>query len=418
MSRVRSRGLLENAWVTMSDFNPDGSMSSQATSVGLSKSNGETQNTTDVVISNYKSRASSGEVFMNPFSVLKDRRKTPLVRMTFGPHEIWGSRVLDGMMACEWSVPPTRPSWFNSRILDAQQRTILQAHSNVAKEDFLALVTVAEAHKTASMLAKPFGSALSLIEKVAARKLALVKRGLTIIAASVQAWNEYRFGWKPLLYEIHGIHDAYVGGLTHNSKPKLTVARAGDRDIVWDSPSNVTSATHPGGVIATMVANYSHRAKVSSGVLYELHDDTLASATARRMGIRLSDVPSTIWELVPYSFVVDRFVDIGMWLNAIVPKPGVTIRGSWTTTIDYQLNFHSVKAASITVGPFPWAGLPASVLHSEGGTFTEEIQSVSRIVNPQVPLLPTINYRDLNLVQQIDHVALITQRLLNLKGRT
>jgi hypothetical protein len=233
------------------------------------------------------------------------------------------------------------------------------------------------------------------------------------VAAFASAWNESRFGWKPILYELQGIKEAYINNLVWNEKPLRVVARASDRDIVWDLPNSVDTRAWPGLTSKTMIANYSHRAKVSSGVLYELHDDSLESATARRMGLRLADVPASLWELVPYSFVVDRFLDIGPWLNAIMPKPGVTVLGSWTTTLDYQLNYHQIAEAKIDV-----ATSPATTYRQSGGDYTEEIQFISRVANPTIPPVPTVNYRDLSLVQQIDHLALITSRLLGLKTRT
>jgi hypothetical protein len=373
-------------------------------------SDGEYQTTSDVVIENFVSRRAAGEVFMNPFTVVKQKRVCSTNNFLFGTHPIWGSRRVEGKMACIWSVPPTRPVWFDQRKSDAQGRVLLRAYSKVASEDFLALVTVAEAAKTAKMLAKPFGAARDLVNRIAYRRTKLLRAGLTVGAASITAWLEYRFGWKPLLYDIQGIKEAYINNLVSHSKPVRLVARASDSDIIWDLPGSVTTGAWSYGIVATMKANYSHRAKVSAGVLYELKDDSLEQATARRMGLRLQDVPSSIWELVPFSFVVDRFLDVGVWLSAITPKPGVTVLASWLTTIDYQLNHHSVVNAKISVGT-----PPPTTYNVSGGSFTEEIQSINRQANPGVPSVPTVNYRDLNLVQQIDHLALTIALLTGLK---
>jgi len=414
--RTRTRGMLDRAWYSYQDYNPPSTGGGKTYDTGTvftnSKSNGSYDTVSDVIIPNFLRRKNAGEVFMNPFTVTKDKRSTSSSSFTFGTHPGWGTRKVNGDLACIWSVPPSRPSWFETRKTDAMARTLLMAHSKVASEDFMSLVTVAEATKTARMIARPFGAATDLINRMIARRAALVVKGLTLTAAATQAWLEYRFGWKPLLYEMQGIREAYVNNLVQYDKPVRLVARASDGNIVWDLPNSVTtaSASAQGVTSVTMRANYSHRAKVSSGVLYELKDDTLESATARRMGLRLSDVPASLWELVPLSFVVDRFVDVGAWLSAIVPKPGVNVLGSWTTVIDYQLNFHEIMEAKIVVNT-----PPATTYTNSGGTFSEEIQSVSRTANPTIPSVPTVNYRDLNLTQQIDHVALITQRLLGLR---
>lgn len=350
---------------------------------------------------------------MNPFTVVKTKRSSTSVNFMWGNHPGWGRREMKGTLACYWSVPPVRPTWFNDRISDAQARTIQMALSRVADEDFMSLVTVAEAAKTAKMIARPFGTARDLITRIADRKLRLIQKGLTASAAFSSAWLEYRLGWKPVLYDLQGIKEAYINNLVQHDKPVRIVARAGDRNIVWDSPGNISDTAHPGVTSVKMVANYSHRAKVSSGVLYELRDDSLESATARRMGLRLEDVPASLWELVPYSWVVDRFLDVGIWLKAIVPKPGVSILGSWTTTLDYALNYHQILEAKIVVNT-----PPATTYVQAGGDYTEETQNITRVVNPTAPIAPTVNYRDLNLAQQTDHLAVIIARLVGLKTRT
>jgi hypothetical protein len=288
------------------------------------------------------------------------------------------------------------------------------AHSRVASEEFLALVTVKEAGKTATMLAKPFGEALKLIDKVFTRKLFYIQRdGRDALKAFASAWSEYRFGWKPILYEIEGIWSAYVQSTTAQLKTVRKVARASDSSIVWKDKKAYTG----GATFASQISlsgDLERSAKVASGVLYELTDDSLADATARRMGLRLSDVPSTLWEITPYSFVVDRFIDIGVWLQAITPKPGVKVLGTWTTTTESTTNKYTVLDAYTTVV----SGTTANYPHHKGAMLSAKVKSATREANPAIPTLPTVNYRDLNLVQQIDHAALILQRLLNLKKRT
>lgn len=413
MSRTRTQGSIAKSWQKNSDYNPDGSSAGSTTYNSASGAAGTYRSITDVVTKGYKKLSAQGHIMMNPLSLTYDTRSTSFDTLSFGPHSLWGTRKVEGTLACQWSIPPTRPSWFATRIADAKSRTLLRAHSKVAQEDFQGLVTVAEASKTASMIARPFGSALALLERIAARRARLVQRGATLAVASASAWLEYRLGWRPLLFDIEGIWTAYHKNTLYYDKPVRLVARAGDHDIKWFSPPVVTQSVQPGLTSVTMASEYDHQAKVTSGVLYELFDGTLEAATARRMGMRLSDVPAAVWEIVPLSFVVDRFVDIGTWLQAITPKPGVRILGSWSTTIDKQINTNKVREARIYV-----ATSPATTYVQSGGTFREEIHAVTRVANPSLPPLPTVNYRDLNLSQQLDHAALIVAKLAGFKVRT
>lgn len=414
MSRTRTMGAISRGWYRVQEYNPSGALTSDVTTFHAGGANGKVESITDVVIKDFQSRKNKGEVFMNPVSLSKDTRSSDVVTYTIGPHPNWGRRVITGTLGQIASIPPVVPAWFDVRINDAKARTLLEAHSRVAASEVQGLVSVAEAAKTASMVAKPFAQATDLISRIVGRKLKLIQRGWNAAKAGAAAWNEYRFGWKPILLDLKGAADAYAQSTTAEWKPVRKVARASDRDIVWVEPNKMSySGSFVFGVPTVVRSNYSHTAKVDSGVLYELYDETQASATARLIGFRLSDVPSTIWELVPFSFVVDRFLDIGMWLNAIVPKPGVRVLATWTSVQRYQLNYHQIMWADATVST-----PPVTTYTNTGGSYTEEIRSFSREANPSIPPLPTVNYRDLSLTQQIDHLALIVAKLGGLKVRS
>jgi len=414
-TRTRTAGAYSRSWKRTIDKSPAGAIQSDSGVVfSGSQYNADVRTMTDTVVPGFKKLVAKGHIFMNPYSQLKDDRSTTVVNLGFGPHPSWGTREISGSLACEWSIPPSYPAWFDQRVADAKARTLLRAHSKVASEEFLALVTVAEAHKTASMLAKPFSVAQKLLEQMVRRKATLVSKGLTALSAASAAWLEYRFGWRPVIQDIQGIAKAWYDAYDQHETPVRRVARASDKNIVWISHGNVSKMSRPGTTEVTMVADYERAALVSSGVLYQLQDENLGTATARRMGLRLSDVPASAWELVPYSFVVDRFVDVGVWLNAITPKPGVSILGSWTVVRDQKFNFHKLTNVRIDVATAP----ATSYSHTDGGVFNERIITVQRSANPSLPPLPTVNYRDLNLSQMVDHVALLNGLFKGFKVRS
>jgi hypothetical protein len=141
-----------------------------------------------------------------------------------------------------------------------------------------------------------------------------------------------------------------------------------------------------------------------------MSDENLNDANRRRMGLRLSDVPSALWELVPWSFVVDRFVSVGKWLDAITPKPNVRILGTWTTTVEHIRSKNTLNSISNLVGDSD--GLH-SVMGYGGGSCESSKFNMNRRTNPDIPPLPSINHRELSLTQQQDHLALIYQSLYN-----
>jgi hypothetical protein len=224
------------------------------------------------------------------------------------------------------------------------------------------------------------------------------------------AWLEYRFGWRPVVREIQQIAEAWVQSDTSFTKPTRKVARA-SQTVEWAEAQTVYNPPVPSGLTSVKMSRTCRRfTKVASGVLYEIADETVSDAVARRMGLRLSDVPAAAWEAMPLSFVVDRFVSVGTWLNAIVPRPGITVRGAWATTVQTDYNVHNIVDASIFVST-----APPTTYSQKGGRYLENIRTVTRDANPILPILPSVNYTDLNLSQMIDHCALITQRLSGMR---
>lgn len=407
MNRTRTTGAISRATYRTRDFYPNGQSVSDTTTVTSSGANGFVKTVTDVVTPGFSRRRNKGEIIMSPFSMSSDQRESSYNSYDFGVHPIWGRRLLTGELACIWSIAPSAPSWFNSRIVDWQLLTMQRAQARVAESSFASLVTVAEAHKTASMMARPLKESDDLLTKMFTRRAALMKKGLDAVKAGTSAYLEYRFGWKPVLYEMEGICDAYIDRTKNYERPTRLVARAGSGEIEW-SLSNEVYTGNIIGALPTMSRSAEYLAKVSSGILYEIQED-LVDASRRRMGLRVSDVPSSVWELVPYSFVVDRFIDLSTWLKAIVPVPNVAFRGAWTTTVIERKHSHSVVKATVTPG-----NSPITTYTQSGGSYSEQFKSINRSINPGLPLPPLVNPKVLSLVQTTDHVALVAQRLLNL----
>lgn len=448
--RTRIKDDRGNSYQRNSDYSPTGVLTGTTLYTSASKSDGSRDAITDQPMQNFAVRFGRGEIMMNPVTISHDRRECNETVYTFGPHPSWGTRIIQGKLACQWSIPATRPAWFDTRVEMAKSRTLVKAHAKIEKEDFQGLVTFAEAKKTVSMLRSPFATSLGLITQIERRTLELVKdRSLAKdlardlrrdgLPSTVQelkkrrrtvkdlradatdlhkafdaAWLEGRFGWRPTLREISQAIETLVKATdAHDAwlRPLRKVVRASE-DVVWspghgDVPELYDSPIQPGLTHTVKMARFSeHVTKVASGVLYEIYDENWGYAARKQWGLTLSAVPAAAWELVPLSFVADRFALIGDWIESMNPKPGVRILGSWTTTVEKQFNRHDILEAKIAV-----ATVPATTYTQRGGRYREDIQVITRKVNPLLPILPPLNGRALNLAQNLDHLALITQRL-------
>lgn len=428
MPRTRTKGGLYESSQRNTDYNPDGSVSGSTLYLSTSKAEGEVGVITDVVTPQFNKLRSHGGIAMNPLDLFKDERHTTLDTLVFGPHPSWGKRVVTGTLACQWSMPPVYPEWFARRVAESKASTLTKAHAKVADASVQGLVTVAEFHKTVKMLASPFAAADALIGRMHKRAEVLYKRrgnpgwkryaqvnarqAKDFVDSMTQAYLELRFGFRPLLREIGQIFDAYAernyGDAVH--KPIRQVARASET-VEWSEQSAIYSRTDiPGVTKVTLIRDSERKVKVASGVLYEIRDHSLEESVKRNWGIRLSDIPAAAWELVPLSFVVDRFLAVGTWIQSITPQPGVQVLGQWTTCVDRAASQHELYQASVYVGT-----VPATTYLAEGGTYKEQSLHVTRDPNPILSPLPSVNYRDLDALQRLDHLALIVQKLNGFK---
>ena len=146
---------------------------------------------------------------------------------------------------------------------------------------------------------------------------------------------------------------------------------------------------------------------VANGIRYE-YSGTRTESCVNRAGILaavdtnmghselqaelgLYDFAGTMWELAPYSFVVDWFVNINGLLYSICPSPVFKPLGSWLTTTSTVEIAGTVKC---TVGD-----------RSSTGTFSVHRQIKQRSANPDVPAIawnPNLNFGKL-----LDAVSLL-----------
>jgi len=401
---TKSRDDRLNGSAKRTDYNPDGSLSSESNVSPFNiKTSGALESITQRVHPQFKKRMCFGEVIMGPVAQITDRRSSYASSMTFGPHPVWGMRKISGDVAA-WGAAsmqrPTHPS-MDGNIPFVRDLVLTKVFAKVAPSEADIIVSLAEARKTAQMLRSPFQKSLDLVTDMVGFRNRLLKKGMNYANATVQAYLEFRFGIMPTIYDIQNLAKAV------RAKPKTSkrlVARS-SVELFDVSQRLDAGCSFPGLTGLEMKCIDAWRHRVSAGVLYEL-TETRDDETLRNFGGRLSDIPRAMYELVPFSFVLDRFYSVGPWLTAMTPRLGVDVKGSWLTTIDARVTDFLVMSASIKVNT-----APVTDYVQTGGSYREEISSKVREVNVKVPSLPPTNVGDLSITQIIDHAALICQVL-------
>lgn len=183
-------------------------------------------------------------------------------------------------------------------------------------------------------------------------------------------WLELQYGWRPLLSDsyqaVKAFHEISRG--PRSTLFRTSVERRGDFEGS-QSPSQ-----------------YSHRyyEVLRKRLQYEMYEEM---STERQLG--LTDPASVLWEIIPYSFVVDWFVPIGTYLDLLNGIPN--LKGRFlTTTIRRRAGFHDFVYHVDPTSPFPW------VVRSYTGTNDDSFRQTitSRVVSDQLTVpLPKFDLR-------------------------
>jgi hypothetical protein len=145
------------------------------------------------------------------------------------------------------------------------------------------------------------------------------------------AWLEYHFGWSPLVHDIynaiHVLQNPIPGGTITVRGPRISL------DNNWSTSS--------GGAVTT---------REISGWVFGKAGVTLAITNpnaylANRLG--LVNPAAVVWELVPFSFVVDWFVNVSDFINQYSDFVGLTLKDPWYQTTSLQTSTHMYRK-----GPF------------------------------------------------------------------
>lgn len=212
-----------------------------------------------------------------------------------------------------------------------------------------------------------------------------------------QKWLEWRYGWMPLIYDIVGTLQAMAKA--EFNKPRYTARGKAKAELV-----------HPK---ATYVATWYGQNTVQRDVTetltvrgYCLYDADLTLQRWQDFGI--TALPESVWEVVPWSFVIDWFIPIGDWLRAASPKLGVTVKADGYT-VEHQID----SVFTITA----WAASPPDAFGGQwqpvgprpiGESWRVTYRWKYRVVGLPPVSFPPIDVH-LNVKRAIDAIALLRQ---------
>jgi len=144
-------------------------------------------------------------------------------------------------------------------------------------------------------------------------------RGKSIVKAASDAWLGFGFGVNPMLNDIAKGANAILDYSTRNDNRVRITATATREYLSGSRPTSTNWSTYEQIAYNLGIGMHS-LAKHMQGVHYvagiDLQMRTAASYSVRdHLGLKVGALPGTLWELTPFSWVVDYAATVGPWLD-------------------------------------------------------------------------------------------------------
>lgn len=295
-----------------------------------------------------------------------------------------------------------------SRASAALSQAQMEAYETANGPDCPGLTWVAEAGETASWAADILRSfwkivkriKLSEVDAVLTSAKSLSKRrpkasgkspNLDLADSKVaDKWLEYRYAITPLALQLEEIVQLLVEERSEKLETQSGFVENIDELTVDTVTRDLTSCK--------LYAKHDVQAIVRGAC--KLYPSAMRQETD--YGFTPWDAISAAWEITRLSFVIDWFVNVGLWIGAHRPG-GAVIRYQSNTSVISVREMFDVSRYEVYQ--------PYSVQRFEPCKWSQSYNIVIRSTEVELPELPRFNIEALSLQRKLDAVALITKLL-------
>lgn len=324
---------------------------------------------TDVIDESFHSRLAAGEVFANPCELVvkKSLWSTNTSDLTWWPtatpdqksYWLTGNQTraaleqaaFPGYDQCQASVPS----------FDWEAQAKLRALANVDSTPYEFFEDLMEIRETLQFLKSPLSGIANLAKTIAKRRRGVgTKRQLADSLANL--WNQYRFAFSPLLRSVMTGMEA-LANYDNITRPARRTAHG------FSSAESQTGTEFHDTIKGDLVRQYWRTSKITcdghASIYYEVSNPLVDWRFV--LGLRLKDLPTTLWQVMPLSFMVDRLFNLSQMIGGLVnlADPTVSILASTfreKTTRDSTVTlWHRFNSSGITTH---------SISHPDSVTYT------------------------------------------------
>jgi hypothetical protein len=316
----------------------------------------------DTVVPNFRARIARGEIINNPMaSVVWSSLVNPLHFAGAGHFPQYQDNNWYNM-STEIQIPSANNAvvltWDNLAIVLAEYQSerdiaLTQAWANVDLSEAQALASLGELPETIHWCTSLVKRMISLLRAFKNKQLTglaakSMQSGKSVYRESSELWLEYRYAIRPLVYDMHQLTQAWNASIVPKL-PRFTARGFHQHDLSTETEtyrldSAWTAFFNTEFIVSRVIRT---RSKFRAGVLWNVSSD--ARVTPLLWGL---DKPlETVWELIPLSFVVDWFFNVGNTISSWTANAGLNTLASWiseeitievTDTLpDFQVNNNS-----------------------------------------------------------------------------
>lgn len=204
-------------------------------------------------------------------------------------------------------------------------------------------------------------------------------------------WCELRFGWRPLLASLQGVIDAL--NRDDLGRPKRSTYRATENVDTTEKSVTIYNTKHSTGCLVVDEPAFRHtetlryNAEFRAGILLE-DSATLLSA----LGLDARSIPIALWDCIPYSFIVDRFINVGNYIRSLRPVSPGNFGGAWVAerfTVEHGLYTEFLPVSKSCGSGTSYRSFIRSPGYCQGST---TIEGYTRVIHDSPPLTPTLRH--------------------------
>lgn len=292
----------------------------------------------DEVTPNFRKRIQDGEIINNPCSISRSSENSGggTYSATYGS-TTYSNAGSGSLTQFFWNLDRGRlyPRDVSDSVSDSARlmaEAKLRALSSVDVSTFGFMEDVVELRSTLSYLRDPLASLRKLGRNFEKDTKYLFennkpKKGRkTTMRQLSDAWLEYRFATTPL---VQSVNDLLASAYTAVHRPERRTARGFSEHKHYDS---VLAYRNRSSSKDYFRRDLWRSEEVRAGILYQ--DSNPAHDVLYEYGLRLKDVPHTLWAVSPYSWMIDRCFDVTSAIKAVtaLSDPSISILAAWTVT--------------------------------------------------------------------------------------